>query len=47
MELEHKIHMDALRKQLDEERISSAAIVDKIDEDTSNDSGEPVVYEVR
>jgi hypothetical protein len=47
MELEHNVHMDALKKQLDQERESSSVIVDKILTDTwAQPNGQPVKYEV-
>lgn len=47
MELEHNVHMDALKKQLDQERESSSVIVDKIMTDTwAQPNGLPVKYEV-
>ena len=47
MELEHNVHMDALKKQLDQERETSSVIVDKILSDTwAQPNGQPVKYEV-
>ena len=47
MEIEHNVHMDALKKQLDQERESSSVIVDKILTDTwAQPNGQPVKYEV-
>ena len=41
------MHMDALKKQLDQERESSSVIVDKILTDTwAQPNGQPVKYEV-
>jgi hypothetical protein len=47
MELKHNVHIDALKKQLDQERELSSVIVDKILTDTwAQPNGQPVKYEV-